>query len=352
MAGSEHLLFAEEASFGVWLDPDKALPVRTVSLTGAQPLMLTDETGGGRNSRPGSPGEIGVSGTIETLLHPTVLPFLLRSVFATRAKAAAGVTPLPGFRNKLLINDDIAFDTFSIQKRYNATLAESIRGAKMTSFTIGARTKEFATCSMEFVGKDSTITPDGTWSDDDPAPAVVTPVPYEAAYVEPFKFYQGVLRLGGTVALTTGELVVAGGTERVDLDNIELTCNFNVGTDAYGINLGDRTVQSLDEGRREITVKFDPNFGSTGAEFYNAWKTGARAVIELFFEGPAYATTPDIKYLMKWTLPWVVYSNGANPELNATYGLKRHTVEGNAFVDPTTNADIGLVVQSTEDLTI
>jgi hypothetical protein len=313
--------------------------------------MLTDETGGGRNSRPGSVGEIGVTGTVETLLHPTVLPFLLRSVFGTRAKVAAGVGPPAGFKNKLLIDDDIAFDTFSIQKRYSATLAESIRGAKMTQFTIAARTKEFATCSMEFVGKDSTITPDGEWSDGTTAPAVIDPVPYEATYVEPFKFYQGVLRLGGAVTgPTLGELVVAGGTERVDLDNIELTCNFNVGTDAYGINLGDRTVQSLDEGRREISVKFDPNFNSTGAEFYNAWKNGARAVIELFFEGPEYTT--GNKYTMKWTLPWVVYSSGANPELNATYGLKRHTVEGNAFVDPTTECDLGLVVISTEDLTV
>ena len=348
MAGSEHLMFAEEVTLGTWLTPDKAIPVRTVSLTGSQPLMLTDETGGGRNSRPGSVGQIGATGTITTLLHPTVLPFLLRSVFATRAKAVAGT----GFRNKLLIDDDVAFNTFSIQKRYTGTLAESLRGCKINTFTIGAVTKEFATCSIDMVGKDSTVTPGGTWSDAITAPAVVDPVPYEATYVEPFKFYQGVLRLGGAVTLTAGELVVVGGTERVDLDNIDITANFNVGTDAYGINLGDRTVQTLDEGRREITVKFDPNFNSTGSEFYNAWKAGARAVIELYFKGPEFDLTAHKAYEMKITLPWVVYSNGANPELNATYGLKRHTVEGTAFVDPTTDCDIGIVIQGPEDLTL
>jgi hypothetical protein len=343
MAGSEHFLFGEEVSFGTWLAPDKALPVRSVSLTGAQPLMVPDETGGGRGQRPGSPGEIGASGNIVTTLHPTVLPFLLRSVFATRASVAAGT----GFRNKMLIDDDIAFDTFSIQKRYKLTLAESLRGAKISGFTIGARTKEFATCTIDMVAKDSTIS-GGTWSDAVAAPAVVDPVPYESTYVEAFKFYQGVMRLGGTVALTTGELVVSGGTARVDFDNIEIAANFNVGTDAYGVNLGDRTVQTLDEGRREITVKFDPNFDTTTNEFYNAWKNGARAVVELFFQGPIYAGTD--RYEMKITLPWVVYSNGANPELNNAYGLKRHTVEGMAFVDPTTDVDIGLVVQSPEDL--
>lgn len=345
MAGSEHLMFAEETVFGTYVAPDKALQVRSVTLTGSQPLMITDETGGGRGSRPGSPGEIGATGDIVSTLHPTVLPFLLRSVFATRAKTAAGT----GWRNKLLIDDDVDFNTFSIQKRYRADLAEDLRGCKISSFTIGARTKEFATSSITMVGKDSTVT-GGTWSDGTSAPAVIDPPPYEATYVEPFKFYQGVMRIGGSTALTSGELVVTGGTERNDFDNIEITCNFNVGTDAYGVNLGDRTVQSLDEGRREITVKFDPNFNTTTSEFYEAWKNGARAQMELFFQGPIFNST--FHYEMKITLPWVVYSNGANPELNATYGLKRHTVEGQAFVDPTTDYDIGLVVQSPEDLTI
>lgn len=345
MAGSEHFIFGEESSLGVWTTPDKALQVRSVTLTGSQPQMVPDETGGGRGQRPGSPGEIGATGDVVSTLHPTVLPFLYRSVFAIRSKVAAGT----GWRNSMLIDDDVDFDTFSIQKRYRADLAESIRGCKVTTFVIGARTKEFATSTLTFVGKDSTVN-GSVWSDGTSAPAVVDPVPYDPVYVEPFKFYQGVMRIGGTTALVGDELVITGGTERVDFDNIELTANFNVGTDAYGINLGDRTVQSLDEGRREITVKFDPNFNTTSTEFYEAWKNGERAQIDLFFEGAAYNLTN--KYQMKITLPWVVYSNGANPEVNNAYGLKRHTVEGMAFVDPETEADIGFVVQSPEDLTV
>lgn len=345
---NEHLMFAEETTYGTWVTPDKALPVRSVSLTGVMPLMIPDETGGGRGQRPGSVGEISATGNLVTLLHPTVLPFLLKTTFGTRAQVAAGAGPPAGFRNKLLIDDDIAFETLSIQKRYKNTLAESLRGVKVSGFTIGARTREFATCTIDFVGKDSVIS-GGTWSDGTAAPAVVDPVPYETDYVEPFKFYQGVMRLGGTVALAAGELTVTGGTARNDFDNIEIAFNFNVSTDAYGVNLGDRTLQSLDEGRREITVRFDPNFNSTGNEFYLAWKNGARAVVELYFEGTEFNT--GNKYMMKITLPWVVYGNGANPELNATYGLKRHTVEGNAFVDPDTDVDVGFVIVSTEDLT-
>lgn len=348
MAGNEHFMYGLEPSYGVWTPPDHAIPVRSVNLTGGQPLMIPEETGGGRGDRPGAVGEISVGpGDVVSLLHPVGVPRLLMGAFATRAVAAAGT----GFRNTLLIDDDVAFDTYSFQKRYTGTLAESLRGNKMAGFTISARAREFAMITMNWVGKDSTITPGGTWSDGVAAPAVIDPVPYDP-YVGAFKFYEGVLRLGGTVALTAGEMVVTGGTERVDLDNIEIAANFNPSTDAYGVNLGDRTLQDIPEGRREITVRFDPNFGQTGAEFYNAWKNGARAVLELFFQGPEFETGQ--RYEMKITLPWVIYSNGANPELNAQYGLKRHTVEGRAFVDPSLGngrLDIGIVVQSDEDLT-
>jgi hypothetical protein len=204
--------------------------------------------------------------------------------------------------------------------------------------------------TMNFVGKDSSVN-GGTWADGTAAPAVLDPsAMYPTDYVGAFKFYEGVMRLGGTVALTAGELVVTGGTARGDIDNIEIAANFNLGTDAFGVNLGDRTLQDIPEGRREITVRFDPNFGLTGAEFYNAWKNGARAVVELFFQGPEFEAGQ--RHTLKLTLPWVIYSAGANPELNAQYGLKRHTVEGRAFIDPALgiNTDMGLVVQTTDDL--
>src|SRR5687768_13404456 len=121
MAGSEHFLFAKETTLGTWVAPDKAFFVRSSNLTGAQPLMIPDETGGGRGQPPGAPGEISASGNVVANLRPTVMADLLASNFATRVATAAGT----GFRNKLLIDDDIAFDSFSVQKRYRDDLAES-----------------------------------------------------------------------------------------------------------------------------------------------------------------------------------------------------------------------------------
>jgi hypothetical protein len=424
MSGNEHLIFKKESTWGTWVTPDTALAVRTANIGLTLPLMDADETGGGRGRRPSQPGEISVAGSIVTTLRPTVLPLLLRSLFATRAKTGptggttkavtsssvanptvittgvshgfttgqpvtiaghTGSTPaisgtyiatvlsantfsipvtvtvggtggtaysgLPSYKNKLLINDDVSFDSFSIQKRYDTSISESARGVKINQVTIGARTREYATCSIDVVAKD--VTTDGsTWSDATSAPTALSlgAITYEPYYVEPLKFYQGVLKIGGSSVVTSGEIVVTSGTSQNDFDNIELVINENISTDAYGVNLGDRTVQSLDEGRREITVRFDPNFAVHGNTFFQQWLAGTPAIVELYFKGGAINSASNF-YEMKFTLPYVVYSGAPLPEINNAYGLKRFTVEGTAFVDPVTGYDLGLTVTSTEDLT-
>lgn len=347
MAGNEHLLFVREAAFGTWLTPTKTLPVREAGVSGGQPLMQPNVTGGGRNDFPGAVGELSADGPVSTLLYPMVLPEFLRSIFTTRAKVAAGA----GWKNKLLINDDVAQSSYSMQKRYDASRAESLRGMKVSKVTISARTKEHALIALEFVGKESVMHPSGLWADGSAAPIVVDPVP---AYptVDAFTFYQGILRLGGTTALTAGEIVVTSGVDKVDFDNIELVIDTSLGTDGYGVNLGDRTRQTIDEGARAITFKFDPNWANSSSTYYNAWKNGAKAVVELFFQGPEFEAGQ--RYQMKFTLPDCRYDAGANPAVNRTFGLKRHSVSGVGYSDRslTGNPDIGLVVQSTEDLTL
>lgn len=413
MAGSEHFMFVEEADFGVWEDPTIALPVRSVSIAPSSPLMIPSETGGGRGRRDGSPGEVAVSGDIETSLYPTVVGRLLaggfRAITATPTPTIAittssaanpsvittstphglttgqsvtiaghsGSTPVingshvitrltattfsipvtvtvagtggtltAGTRNKMLPDDDEALLSFSMQKRYRVDTAESIKGAKLNSFTISAATKEFVSLSMNFIAKDATID-SSTWSDGSASPDPIDPVPYPAYFPEAFKFYQGSFLLGGTVTKTANELVVSGGVAKVDFDNIEIECNFNLGTDGYGVNMGDRTVQTIDEGSREVMVRFDPNFDTAPREFYEAWREGEPGVIQLLMQSVNFQTGVVFECII--TLPRVRYETGSLPELNADYGLKRYTVEGAALTDPALLNDIGVVIQTTED---
>lgn len=341
----DHLMFAEEGAWGQWTTPTSAMPVRSANLQGQQPLMNTEETGGGRGMLPGAIGEVGAGGPIACNLHPILLPVLIRSAFGSRTTAGAGT----GYRNALLPDDEVAFESFSFQQRYKTNLALNIKGAKMSSMTIAAATRQFAQFTSEWVAKDIALA-GGTWSDDTASAAVVDPPPYLAAMPAPFKFYEGVMRLGGTVSNVGNELVVAGGVAMNDFDNIEVAFTFNQSADAYGVNLGDRTVQSIDEGAREIAVRFAPNFAVASSAYWAAWKAGEPAVVELYFAGVEYDGVGNKNYEMKITLPYVQYSAAPLPEVSRNYGLRRMSVEGAGKVDPTLLVDSGFVIQGTEDL--
>lgn len=414
---NEHFLFGEEPSWGAWTAPDMALPVRSAEINPATTQMQSGVTGGGRARRPGAAGEITVNGPVTTLLYPQTLGYLVRSLFLARVADAAGT----GFKNKLLPDDDVANESFSIQKRYSATRVESIKGAKINTLTLAARSREYATVTMAFAAKDAAAT-GGAFSDapdaativsssvanpsvittaaahglttgdrvtiaghtgstpdingthtvtvlsattfsipinvtvagadgtvTEAAPAVVDPVPYETGLADGLKFYEGEFILGGTTAIVDDEIVVTGGAARCEVDNIELEANINLGTDDFGFCLGDRGVKSLDEGGRELTLRFDPNFATVGFEFYNAWLNGTPGVAQLHFRGPTFDTGQYFD--LRLVLPYVVYTNAANPPINAEYGVKRTTVEADAYLDPTLDVDWGLTWTTTDDLT-
>jgi len=340
---AEAFMWADESAWGTYVAPTKAVPVRSAGINPETTFMEAGVTGGGRARRPGAAGEIAVNGPMETLLYAQDLGWLIRSFMGARQQSAAGA----GYKNKLLPDDELAHTSFSIQKRYSDTRAESIIGAKVNTFRISARSREYATANFEFAAKDAAAS-GGTFSDGVAAPAVVDPVPYTAGLRDGLKFYQAEMLLGGTTALTTGEIVVSGGTARCEIDNVELEANFNLAADAYGLCLDDRTTTSMDEGLREISLRFDPNFSVVGFEFYNAWRNGTPAVVQLHFRGPEYES--NFRDDIKITLPHVVYQSAPNPDVNAEYGIKRVSVEAAAYLDPTLLVDWGIVIQTTDDL--
>jgi hypothetical protein len=294
----------------------------------------------------------GHSGSTPTINGDRVVTVLSATTFSIPVNVSVGGTggtAASAKRNKMLANDELSILSYSMQKRYKSTVAESVKGSKLNGFTISARTKEFAQLSMDFVAKDATIN-GSTWSDGSAAPAVVDPVPYAAYQPEAFKFYEGGFYVGGTVALTAGELIVTGGTNKVDFDNIEFEVGYNLGTDGYGVNKGDRTRQTIDEGMRDVNVRFDPNFDTAPTEFYTAWRAGTPGVIKMEFESVEIQT--GTKFGLTIVLPRVRYASGALPELNAEYGLKRYTVEGMGATDPSTLIDMGLAIITTEDYSV
>lgn len=269
-------------------------------------------------------------------------------------------------RNKFLPEDNTPFDSFSVQKYYDSTHAEFLRGLKVTRWGVSVRSKEFAKFTMDFVGKDATKN-GGNWADGSGAGAITAYSSgatgtsgswfYPPVIQDPLKFYQASIRTGSTsIAVTAGEIVVTGGNARTDIDNLTIGVDLGLSTDAYGIVLDDRTVQSLDEGPRVISLSFEPNFRTAWFEFYDYWKANPQSplVLEAYFRGPQVMTSGEhgtaAQYLeYKFTFPNVRISGAPTPEQNAAYGLKRQTVTAQAAVDPVTGYDIGVVIQSPED---
>ena len=343
---ANHLSAAYETTWGTWVQPVVSIPVETAGINPASPLMENVDTSGGRGMRQPSLGELSVNGPIDMKLYPVTVPWIFRSFMGTIAVAAL----TSGKRNKMLPNDDAAFKSLSLQKHYSSSVYESISGAKLNTCNITARSREFAMAQTTWIAKDVAVD-GGNWiGAGTTGPTLFTPA-YNSnlAGVEPFKFSTGVLRIGGSLALTAGEIVVTGGTDRCEVDNVAININQNLSADAYGICLDDATVQQIDEGNRRIGVTFEPNFSTVNTEFWEAWLGGTSAIVELYFQGPEYATGENFE--IKVTLPQVHYDGAPNPAIDSAYGLKRVSVSGQAAVEATTtNTDIGIVVQSQEDL--
>jgi hypothetical protein len=343
--GAEHLMFAKETVFGTWVAATTALPVESVSLGGEMPLIENRDTGGGKAARAPRAGAVAVTGEIATHIYGKTLPALLKGVYGTKAKTADGT----GFINKLLPNDDTAHESFSMQKRYSAAVAESFKGVRIAGYKVEASAGELAKLTVRTEGQDFGV-PGGTWTDGTSAPAVQSPS-YAAGQTDPMVFYEGSIQIGGTIALTSGEIVVTGGTQRHAIDNISFDIDYGLITDDYEVYKDSRVRNSIDDGARTIEIGFEPNWATVGTEFLLAWKTQATAVIELIFTS---ANTYDTAkpYVYKWTFPSVRYSAAAAPELSSEYALKRTSVAGQAFYNSTATSDHGLVIKCDADLTL
>lgn len=435
MPSAQHFMYAKETTWGTYVAPTVACPVRTVSIKAAQPLLQNTDTGGGRGERPGVSGALSVSGDLTGKLYPRGLGLLLRGMYRTRAKTssvssstvnvstwtigtftppgsggtkvttsgahgmavgdwitvagATGGTPTPNgerqvinvesstvfyinlttsstaptggtvaktsIRNKLLMDDSQAFDSYSLQKRFGSSVAESVVGAKMGGYKITAKAKEFVEFVANFTAKDSatkgtvsSFFADGTTA----APNVADPTNlYPWGVNDPVAFVGGSITLGGSVALTSGELVYTGGTMRHSFDNITLEVKQDLAADDYEVYLDSRLLGSLFEGKRSIMLGWDPNFEIVDNEFFHAWKFAQTAVVKLAFQGRLHGAT-GVREGFEFVFPNVRYEDAPNPDVSGDIQLQRVPVKARAQFDSATNTDHGLVITCGEDLTV
>jgi hypothetical protein len=339
-AAQEAFLFKNEANYGVWITPTMALPISSCNLTSKRGLLIPSLTGFGRGRGVVVQGEKPVSGQLVLPLWPQYMPSILRALFTAVVSTQQGGTI--AYRHKLLLDDTAAFGSLSVEKQYSSAMAQFVKGVQIGKLTIGCKAKEIAVCTLDLVAKDDAWV-GGTWDDTGAAaPVITSPVPYPATLVLPFRFYQGVVYKGGTVALTSGELVVAAGAALGYVEAAEIA--IDTGLDPfYGLSSTPTQIVAR-EGEHKITCKLDVDWIGHDDDFIVDGRTAAETIVQLKFVGGTIAG--GYAYECTLTLPRCVPPQAEPPALAGDKKRRSGVVNYECLKEATTDHDVGLVFQN------
>lgn len=343
----EHFAYALESTWGTYVTPTKAFAARRVSGNPKVNYETPDETGAGRAQAGVYQLERAVQGTIEASLRPenvaSLFKTILGSVVSTQQATSAA------YRHKMLPDDTTEIGSFSGQiARANGTTV-AFRGATVKTLRIQAEAKQVARFAIDYVAKDFAAIA-GTWADGTAAPA--TAVTFASLYpasprAEPLKFFQGTILLGGTKAITGGEIIVTGGAAQIGVRRCEIAIDEGTETDDFNITT-DPTIQSAQATKRKITATLDIDQKIAVGTFRDAHLAGTDMVLTLDFTGPIIAST--YPFLFRAVLPVLKVTDSPEADVDGGQGLKRVTVELTAFADDSLagTPDIGIVFQNKE----
>lgn len=468
MPFSEHLMFAPETTWGTYVAPTMAIPVRSANFHASRPLAFLAETGAGRGRRLGVLGEKGVKGGFDANFSPLFMPFWLRSVMGARtcakvvlpptfstatgaitggtlaagaykymltavdptgesgpsteltgtvasgttgsvvlvwtASASVGVTGVKVYRtlvggatgtekylatiavgtltytdtgsatpgatinlvdaysNAMVPDDSVDYGSFSVQQLNAAGLGTSYKGVKMDGAALSLRAKEPVTLKVSTIAQDEAlITGGSTWADGTSAPTTaVSPVPYPAASVEPFKFYQASLMVGGTPTLASNAFTVAGGSAFNGIEAIDIDMKFGLDAEGFTVNGGNPTIQYLVEVLRSITIKVTADLGVVGSTYYTQWMQGLSTALVVDMRsnygtvGGNSLTTVGASgrpFSAKLTFPYLRYQEAPLPDISGSIARRKSTLTFEAYVDPTSGKDFGMTMVTSDNLT-
>ena len=264
----------------------------------------------------------------------------------TRAKIAAGL----GCLNKLLPDDDVANSSRvhpeALQRRRWPSRSRAPRSTPSRSRRARASTSPRPSSSPPRMP----LPRGGEFSNGDTAPAVVDPVPYSAGLPDAFKFYEAELLIGGTTALTAGEIVVTGGIARCEIDNVELEANFNLATDAYGLCLDDRRCRTC-RGPARAHHPLRPQLRDGRGRVLQRLAGGTPAVVESCTSS-APSSRPGRPTSSSGPCPTSSTSGAPLPSSTPSTGSSARPSRAGAYVDPTLGVDWGLTWKTLDDLTL
>lgn len=328
----------------------KAIPITSVTIAGSRALDIHDDTGGTKRSRAyKSQGAMNVSGTITMRGYPLhLIPWVFRSFLTDVDVNAAGT----GYDNDLLPNDsvDVQLPWFSMQKYYSSTVAENIKGAVVQKISLSCSGGEVLNTTIDFIAADISKA-GGTWSDGSASPGVVAALPYPSPMPVPLRFHEGAVKLGGTASKSTNKLSSTG-TAICTIESFTLDITLNT-EGRFAICDGAPTIAYTRHGQRDITLQAEIDWADLSMTYYDAMLAATETVARLdFISDVAYGGSDNYELFI--TLPRMVWQeNGApTPQLDGVIMSKMQSLNLVAMEDiTTTNTDIGVSIQTLDDLT-
>lgn len=341
-AASEHVLFAPEALYGTYVPATKALPVTTFNVTSRRSLIEPELTSFGRQQGVVVQGEKPVNGSLVLPFFPQYMGTLFKAAMTAAVSTQQGGTI--AYRHKLLPDDTAPLGSLSFEKQYSASEAQFVKGAKIKKITISCKAKEIAVVTLEFDAQDDAWV-GGTWDDDGTAaPTESVVLPYPTTLQLPFRFYQGVVKKGGTLSVVSGEIVVAAGTELASVEAAEIT--IECGQDPFYGLLGKPTAGAIRDLGRKVTCKLDLDWIAAGDDFIDDGRTAAETVVQLYFTGPNIAGIYNYEGII--TLARCVPPQPEPPAIAGSKARRSHSVEYRCKRELTIDQDVGIVIQNAE----
>ncbi len=338
----EAFIFANETLWGTFVAPNKGIFIESCNVDSDRPTVIPETTGAGYDQRFAWLGEKKVIGDLVVLAWPQYVPSLLRCVFPAVVSTRQAMTA--AYRHKMLPSDTTTTTGFSGEKLLGGK-SQFFKGGLINRLVISAKAKEPVRFTMGILAQDEAWS-GGNWEDGTSAPAASTdPIPYSADLVLPFRFEHGQVLTGGALSLTSGEIVVTGGSAVASIEACEITIEQNI--DAYpGLNNTPCAVNYRPQARK-ITLKADLDWVTAD----NAYVLEKRSLTEAIWQLKCVGTSIEASYSHEFivTLPRVVLREAKVPAIGGTKTRRKHPITYEALREvTTTNVAIGLVVQNTE----
>lgn len=346
---TQHFLFSSRAAFGTWDAPDKAVEIISSGIGGQRERIDGRYTGAGRALRRRFRGAKAASGQLQCAFWPNSVGFLLaswmRDVAATQPDDVGSPTV---YDHGFFFDDDLDLMSVCLQQQYTPTIGVNVLSAVINQLTLKAAKKDVAQLTFDVAAKDTARCGQNWDYNGTASPALISPTSLYPTFVRPFMFYDAEVIVGGTVSLDDIEnkIEISGGTTYSQVENVEITVNANLDTDAFA-DTQDPTVQSLRPGNRDVAVKFDIDWAQAAAAFYDAWMAGTQAALQLNLVSGAI--DGSYNYEAHVVVPLIDYSEAPVPDLSGDHARKVQNVAAVGLYEDTALTDFGLWLRTTDD---